>query len=142
MLPSDRVAIAAHLHVLLRRRTGRVTDTEWMATNSEYAVAMIRFARQHAIDDKAPELDEWAGRLERAWATPLEQARQSFMEAAVRTVSLRVNPDGTQPPQPAPPGPQAAPTQPPAPAPAAPGAPRPPGPNPPAGGSRYVGGIR
>ena len=31
MTENDRLAIAAHLHVLLRRNTGRVTDTEWLA---------------------------------------------------------------------------------------------------------------
>ena len=30
MLNSEKLAVAAHLHVLLRRKTGRVTDTEWM----------------------------------------------------------------------------------------------------------------
>ena len=132
VMPNDRVAIAAHLHVLLRRRTGRVTDTEWMATNSEYAQAMIRFARQRAVEDKAPELEEWATRLERAWATPIEQARATFMEAAVRTVSMRVNP-AAEPPSPPPPG------SPGAPPPKPPGGPPPP---PAAGGSRYVGGLR
>ena len=34
MSDSDKLAIAAHLHVLLRRKTGRVTDTEWMAVNA------------------------------------------------------------------------------------------------------------
>ena len=29
MNTSDTLAVAAHLHVLLRRKTGRVTDTEW-----------------------------------------------------------------------------------------------------------------
>ncbi len=63
---SERLAVAAHLHVLLRRRTGRVTDPEWMAENNEYAAAMVRFARQRAQDDGAPDLAEWADRLERA----------------------------------------------------------------------------
>jgi hypothetical protein len=132
MLASDRVAIAAHLHVVLRRRTGRVTDTEWMAINEEYARAMIQFARQRAAEDKAPELEEWALRLERAWAEPLDQARQSFMDAAARTVSLRVGP-ASAPPGPAP-APVADPTA------AKPGAPPPPGTPP--GGSRYIGGLR
>lgn len=39
MLHSEKLAIAAHLHVLLRRKTGRVTDTEWLAANAEYAEA-------------------------------------------------------------------------------------------------------
>lgn len=66
MLVSQKIAIAAHLHVLLRRKTGRVTDTEWMATNLEYATEIIRFARAKAVEEKAPELDEWAGKLEQA----------------------------------------------------------------------------
>ena len=37
MEDSERLAIAAHLHVVLRRKTGRVTDTEWMAGNQLYA---------------------------------------------------------------------------------------------------------
>jgi len=66
MLESEKVAIAAHLHVLLRRKTGRVTDTEWMAANADYAREIIRFARASAKEDGHPELDEWAGKLESA----------------------------------------------------------------------------
>ena len=52
MPESDKLAIAAHLHVLLRRKTGRVTDTEWMAANAEYALEIVRFARlQSAKED-------------------------------------------------------------------------------------------
>ncbi|MDB5939434.1 MAG: hypothetical protein JWP77_1798, partial [Polaromonas sp.] len=29
MSSNEKLAIAAHLHVLMRRKTGRVTDTEW-----------------------------------------------------------------------------------------------------------------
>lgn len=67
MSENDRLAIAAHLHVLLRRHTGRVTDTEWMAANPEYALAIITFARTHAQSHSVPELPEWAARLEAAW---------------------------------------------------------------------------
>ena len=42
MLKSETLAIAAHLHVLLRRKTGRVTDTEWMAADLAYATEVIR----------------------------------------------------------------------------------------------------
>lgn len=66
MQDSDKLAIAAHLHVLLRRKTGRVTDTEWMAHNAEYAQEIVRFARQHAEEDNLPDLAEWATRLEGA----------------------------------------------------------------------------
>ena len=54
MSDSDKLAIAAHLHVLLRRKTGRVTDTEWMAANADYAQEIVRFARQRATEDNAP----------------------------------------------------------------------------------------
>lgn len=66
MLASEKLAIAAHLHVLLRRKTGRVTDTEWMAANTEYATEIVRFARAKAEEDGHPELAEWAEKLERA----------------------------------------------------------------------------
>jgi hypothetical protein len=61
-----KIAIAAHLHVLLRRKTGRVTDTEWLAQNEEYAGEIIRFSRAEAAERGAPELAEWAGKLEAA----------------------------------------------------------------------------
>ncbi len=66
MLESEKLAIAAHLHVLLRRKTGRVTDTEWMASNAEYANEVVRFARASAQEDGHPDLAEWAGKLEAA----------------------------------------------------------------------------
>ncbi|GAB3366776.1 MULTISPECIES: hypothetical protein [Giesbergeria] len=66
MSDTDVMAIAAHMHVLLRRKTGRVTDTEWMACNLEYAQAIVRFARERAQTDHLPELADWAQRLEQA----------------------------------------------------------------------------
>jgi hypothetical protein len=66
MLESERVAIAAHLHVQLRRLTGRVTDTEWMAHSVDYADEVVRLARQAALEKGHAELDELAGRLEAA----------------------------------------------------------------------------
>ena len=64
MLESERVAIAARLHVALRRKVGRVTDTEWMAHNVEYATEMVRFARAHAQESHDVELGDIATRLE------------------------------------------------------------------------------
>lgn len=66
MLPSEKLAIAAHLHVLLRRKTGRVTDTEWMASNQEYATEVVRFARRSAESDGHADLKDWADKLELA----------------------------------------------------------------------------
>ncbi|RYG13068.1 MAG: hypothetical protein EON92_06575 [Burkholderiales bacterium] len=70
MLASQKLAIAAHLHVLLRRKTGRVTDTEWMAGNADYAREIIRFSRAKALEDGHPDLAEWAGKLEQAVFEP------------------------------------------------------------------------
>lgn len=66
MLVSQKLAIAAHLHVLLRRKTGRVTDTEWMAENLEYGLEIVRFTRAKALEDGHPDLNEWADKLEKA----------------------------------------------------------------------------
>ena len=63
MLDSEKLGIAAHLHVLLRRKTGRVTDTEWMASNAEYADEIVRFAHLKAVEDNHPDLAEWADKL-------------------------------------------------------------------------------
>ena len=66
MQNSQKIAIAAHLHVLLRRKTGRVTDTEWMASNADYAAEIVRFARASAQQDGHLDLAEWADKLEAA----------------------------------------------------------------------------
>ena len=62
----EKIAIAARLHVLLRRRLGRVTDVEWMVKSADYAREVVRVSRA------APyaELHEWADRLEAAVVTP------------------------------------------------------------------------
>lgn len=66
MSQSETFATAAHMHVLLRRKTGRVTDTEWMATNAVYAREVVRFAREKAASEGHAELLTWADKLEAA----------------------------------------------------------------------------
>ncbi|WP_419095712.1 hypothetical protein [Curvibacter soli] len=82
MTDSDRLAIAAHLHVLLRRKTGRVTDTEWMAANGEYAAEVVRFSRAKAAEDNLPELAEWAAKLEQVMAEPRAARRAPLLQEA------------------------------------------------------------
>ena len=82
---SEKLAIAAHLHVLLRRKTGRVTDTEWMASNAAYASEIVRFARASAETDGHADLVVWADKLELAMAGPPAKvsAAGHFFEPAV-----------------------------------------------------------
>lgn len=93
MLPSEKIAIAAHLHVLLRRKSGRVTDTEWMATNRDYAAEIIRFSRVRAVEDGHADLAEWADKLASAMgladgppppqrSTPMPMQRDDAMLAS------------------------------------------------------------
>ncbi len=75
MLYSDKLAIAAHLHVQLRRKLGRVTDVEWMAKNNEYALEIVRITREAPH----PELHVWADKMEaavfgRRWVPPAPPA--------------------------------------------------------------------
>ncbi|WP_055842244.1 hypothetical protein [Xylophilus sp. Leaf220] len=63
MTYNERLAIAAHLHVLLRRITGRVTDVEWMAVNDDYALHIKNYSAQKAAETARPELVEWADKL-------------------------------------------------------------------------------
>ncbi len=109
MLVSQKLAIAAHLHVLLRRKTGRVTDTEWMAENIEYALEIVRFARAKALEDGHPDLAEWADKLERASLEakpaqrPLAQTALALMrERAVAEPARPAVPAAAKPAAPAP----------------------------------------
>ncbi|MGY8905475.1 MAG: hypothetical protein ACKVIH_13095 [Burkholderiales bacterium] len=83
MQTSEKIAIAAHLHVLLRRKTGRVTDTEWMAVNAEYAAAIVRFARTKAEEDGHADLAEWANKLAMAVADPGERPPRPLVQTAL-----------------------------------------------------------
>lgn len=100
MLDSERLAIAAHLHVLLRRKTGRVTDTEWMAANAPYALEIVRFARERAQKDDIPELIEWADKLERSTheAATEHARRQPLIDSAKQLLQRQ----GGEPPPPPP----------------------------------------
>ena len=48
MTSNDVFALAAHMHVLLRRKAGRLTDTEWLTTNADCAWEIVRFTREKA----------------------------------------------------------------------------------------------
>ncbi|MDH0199838.1 hypothetical protein [Comamonas aquatica] len=63
MANTERMAAAAHLHVALRRKAGRVTDTDWMARNDEYAREIVRVARARAAEDGDAALAGLADRL-------------------------------------------------------------------------------
>ncbi|RZI95744.1 MAG: hypothetical protein EOP78_05910 [Variovorax sp.] len=98
MNESERIAIAARLHVALRRKTGRVTDTEWLAVNPEYAAEIVRFARAHAAETNDLDLNAIASRLEfamaplaalAAGARPAEESRTRLVAAAKYVGGLR-----------------------------------------------------
>ncbi len=81
MLESEKFAIASRLHVQLRRRTGRVTDVEWMVKNREYAEEVLRLVRElhdDEIDGLARKFESEA--LGRAMSAP---ARGSAPQKAV-----------------------------------------------------------
>lgn len=85
MPSNEKIAIAAHLHVLLRRKTGRVTDTEWMATNLEYAAAIALFARTKAAEDGHSDLLVWADKLEEVMAVPDPKPRVPLVQMLVKS---------------------------------------------------------
>lgn len=82
MSESNRVAVAAHLHLMMRRRLGRVTDVEWMANNREYALAMVRLCREAAPD---VELQEWAEKLAQTYGRgdPAKAPAEGLIEAPI-----------------------------------------------------------
>ncbi len=89
MPSNEKIAIAAHLHVLLRRKTGRITDTEWLASNLEYATAIVRFAREKAAEDNHPDLAVWADRLEDVMAVPDPRPRVPLVKMVADAVKDR-----------------------------------------------------
>jgi hypothetical protein len=66
MLESEKLALAAHLHVVLRRHVGRVTDVEWLVKDAAYAREIIALARDSGHADCA----ERAHRLAEALFPP------------------------------------------------------------------------
>lgn len=91
MSESELLAIAAHLHVLLRRSCGRVTDTEWLAANAEYAAEIIRFARAQEGERSTPQLLDWTDRFEAAWNAALAEPaeRSPLMQRAGELIRQR-----------------------------------------------------
>lgn len=95
MSQSENFATAAHMHVLLRRKTGRVTDTEWMATNADYAREIVRFAREKAASEGHVELQPWADKLEAAIAEMGAPVRKPLLQKAQEALRAgQVGPSG------------------------------------------------
>jgi len=86
MSTSETLALAARIHVLLRRTTGRITDTEWMACNPEYAAEIIRFSRAFAATENQPDLAELADRLELTML-PARTTPSAYKKPALMPVS-------------------------------------------------------
>ena len=89
MSSSEKLAVAAHLHVLLRRKTGRVTDTEWLASNGDYAAEIIRFAREKAAKDGHADIGGWADKLEKIMAMPEQMPRAPLLQQVADAVRAR-----------------------------------------------------
>ena len=89
MASNEKIAVAAHLHVLLRRKTGRVTDTEWMASNAAYAAEIVRFTRQKAAEDGHADLSLWADRLEEIMTVPELKPRVPLVSMVAHAVKER-----------------------------------------------------
>ncbi|MFG6485589.1 hypothetical protein ACG04R_02835 [Roseateles sp. BYS78W] len=82
---SEKMAVAAHLHVLMRRKMGRVTDVEWLVRNADYAQEIIRLACQQA---EHPEVADWGARL-RAMLFPKPPPAPSPKSASAVPVATR-----------------------------------------------------
>jgi hypothetical protein len=89
---SELFAIAAHLHVLLRRKTGRVIDTEWLATNAEYARAIVRFTRERAAAEGHADLLPWADKLEAAIVAMGAAPRKTLLDVAAEALRAAPGP--------------------------------------------------
>lgn len=97
---AELFAIAAHLHVLLRRHTGRITDTEWMVANAEYAREVVRYTREKAVTGPHPELLPWADKLDKAIASVGAMPRRTLLEVAAEALRSSGPPPATTAPAP------------------------------------------
>ncbi|MDO9480783.1 MAG: hypothetical protein Q8S96_02235 [Hydrogenophaga sp.] len=97
MSQSETFATAAHMHVLLRRKTGRVTDTEWMATNAVYATEIVRFAREKADSEGHTDLLPWADKLEAAIPEMGVPVRKPLLQKAQEALRAGQVPGGARP---------------------------------------------
>jgi hypothetical protein len=70
MLNSERFALAARMHVMLRRKAGRVTDTEWLASNPDYAAEIVRFSMEYAKKEGNEDLAELAKKFAASMLAP------------------------------------------------------------------------
>lgn len=70
MTSDDKFATAAHLYVLLRRKCGRVVDTVWMAQSTDYALEILRVAREQADADLTRLADRFEALIFSEGATP------------------------------------------------------------------------
>ncbi|MES2926885.1 MAG: hypothetical protein V4843_08710 [Pseudomonadota bacterium] len=86
MTSNDVFALAAHMHVLLRRKTGRVTDTEWLASNADYAREIVRFTREKATTDEHADLLALADKLEAAIPLIAAPGRKPLLQVAADTL--------------------------------------------------------
>ena len=84
MLEGEKFAIAAHLHVVLRRVNGRVTDVEWMVKSPEYAKEVVRVARL----ESNPDLLGLADKLEAALCPPAPRAPKPAAQSAAGPSTL------------------------------------------------------
>ena len=92
MLESDKFAVAAHMHVVLRRKCGRVTDVEWMMKSPDYALEIIRVARA----ENEPDLQAMADKLEAALFPAGIKPMRPMPEVRPQQVGAQLAPD-TQP---------------------------------------------
>ena len=99
-LDSARLAIAAHLNQALRRRTGRVTDSEWMLRSAEYAREVIRLALEQPEKDDM--LHVWARRLQEVMAGGTGAGAVTAVAAVAATAAVSDTPAAVH----APPGPR------------------------------------
>ena len=97
MNDNERLALAAHLHVAMRRKIGRVTDTEWMASNVAYGLAMVDIALAHANDHLDQDLGRLALRFGAALTVRQSSERQPRADLGATRTNLRDAPS-TQPP--------------------------------------------
>jgi hypothetical protein len=82
MSESEKLSIAAHLYVTLRRKFDRVIDVEWMLQNGDYAREVIKIVRKSGMEESA----YYANRMdELIFGMPIQPSPVPTVQTLART---------------------------------------------------------
>jgi hypothetical protein len=94
----EKFAIATRLHVALRRKTGRVTDVEWMIKDAAYADEIMRLSLAHGDLELFDLAEKWelAAGMQRSARMPRRAPSPAPAAQAILVLNVEKRPDAVE----------------------------------------------